>query len=299
MKRVVRSGLRVMGILLALTFGAGEPSAPAFADSPNTVRAFIQPLGNCSISFIGNLVCDGGAGTAVPITAGSAPDTTSLRLGGYRLCWTSAAGVTAPTGAACGAGDAPLTAPVSNVNAQYPVTFSGTPYQGCGSIPTPNANDIAFFVRDLGTCTFTITTPDAPGFTGTQTTFTFGVRPAASPLLLGPLAPATERRVRAGGTSPLQSVYCRYQVETLGNVKFGCSGVMLNWTVLTGRRACQLIENTRKNSEELGTISVLFLKPGRCTVVGTYPAVPGSSDAFTTSEYEFTVAGKRARDLSR
>lgn len=293
MSRPTRARISVISLLAALAIGMVGLSAPAKADSPNTVRAFIQPLDNCAISFIGNLVCDGGGGMVEPITAGSARDNPPLRLGGYRLCWTTAAGVTAPTGATCAAGTTPPTAPVSNSFASYPVTYSGTPYQGCGSITTPNANDIAFFIRDLGICTLTITTPDAPGLTGTETTFTFDTRPAAAPLLLGPLAPVTRLSVRVGDTSPLQSISCRYQVETLGNIKFGCSGVMLNWIVLAGRSSCKVIQNTRRNSEALGTVSVRFLRPGRCAVRGTYPAVPGTSDAYSTPAYRFTVAGNR------
>lgn len=295
MNPVTCAALRAICLIVSVTVGASVLAGSALADAPNSVQAFIQPLRNCSISFIGNLVCDSSAGAAVPITAGSAQSNPRLGLGGYRLCWISAAGVTTPSGATCAAGNGALTTPTSNFRPTYPVTFSGTAYQGCGSILTPSANDLVFFVRDVGVCTFTITTPDAAGFTSMRTTFALDAQPATIPLLMGELAPVSDGPVRTGGTAPLQLVVCRYQVETLGNAKFGCAGVVLNWTVLKGQRSCKVVKNNRRNSEYLGSISVLFVRPGRCTVQGTYPAVPGLSDAYATPEYLFTIAGKRKR----
>lgn len=277
----------------------------AQAEPPNAVTAFLQPLSNCEISFIGNLVCTGHAGLVVPIVSAPGTDPSSMAPapssnptlaigGGYRLCWRTASGETAPTGATCAAGNVAPTSPRSHWSTRYPVTFSGTAYQGCGPIPSVNADDIAFFVRDPGPCIITITTDDAPGLTGTQTSFILQAGAARVPLLMGEVAPATSRVGRVGGSWALQEVLCRHQVEYLGNVKFGCNGVMLNWSILTGSRSCRLTADTRPSSEGFGTVFVNFRRVGTCTIRGSYPRVPGSSDAYETGVYTFVVRPKGA-----
>ena len=279
------------GLLTACSAFLALPNV-AYADTANTITAFIQPVHNCSISFIGNLVCAGPSDSALPITPGEANAAANPTLGvgmGYRICWNTAAGQTVPTGATCAAGVTPLTTSRPDFHATYPITYSGTPRNGCGGIATPNGNDVMFYVNDASPCTLTITAPEAPGFPSTRSTFAFAVGPSSSPLLLGPLAATTTGTGRVGNTRMLQDVICRYQVETLGNVKFGCEGVVLDWTVLSGRRSCRIVADTNTKSEHLGSVSVRFVRPGRCTVQGSYPAVPGSSDVYRSPIYSFTV----------
>jgi hypothetical protein len=69
MNPVTRAALRAICVIVSVTVGANVLAGSALADAPNSVQAFLQPLRNCSISFIGNLVCDSSAGAAVPITA--------------------------------------------------------------------------------------------------------------------------------------------------------------------------------------------------------------------------------------
>ena len=287
--RSLRSGITVLAAV-SLSM-AGIPGA-ARADVPNTVTAFIQPVRNCSISFIGNLVCAGPTEPVMPISPGATNASANPVLGvgmGYRVCWITAAGQTVPTGAICTAGTTSLTAPRPDFHVAYPITFSGTPRNGCGGIATPNGDDVMLFVNDLAPCTLTITAPDAPGFSATQATYAFAVGPARAPLLMGPLATSTETTGRVGGSSTLQEVTCRYMVQTLGDFKSGCEGVVLNWTVLTGRRACRLVEDEDMQSQTLGSVSVRFLRPGTCTVRGSYPAVPGASEFYQSPVYTFTV----------
>lgn len=281
----------VLGVALATSLVG---PAAARADSPNSITAFIQPLANCTLSFLGNLVCSGTAGPVVPISPDPAVNSPLSLGGGYRLCWTTAAGQTVPNGSTCAAGNVPPTTPTPNFFATYPVTYSGTKYSGCGSVASPNGNEQLFFVRDGSTCSFTVTSSDAPGFTSTATTFTFPLWIAPAPVIMGTLADAAPATGVVGKRRSLQRITCRYQVTYLNNFKAGCPGVILNWTVLTGQRSCVLTQNTKADSETLDTVSVRFIRKGSCTVQGNYPEVANSSAAYTTAVYSFNV-NPRAR----
>ena len=295
-RRVIPLLGAVLGVALATSL-VGPVAARA--DSSNSITAFIQPLANCSLSFLGNLVCSGAAGPVVPISpdpAGNGP----LSLGaGYRLCWTTAAGQTVPQGAACAAGTVPPTSATANFFATYPVTYSGSKYSGCGSVASPNGNEQLFYVRDGSACSFTVTSPDAPGFTSTATTFAFPLRVAPAPVVMGTLADTAPATGVVGKRLSLQRITCRYELTYLNNFKAGCPGVILNWTVLSGQRSCVLAQNTKADSETLDTVSVRFIRKGSCTVQGSYPEVPGLSAAYTTPVYAFAVKprGRMPRSL--
>lgn len=266
----------------------------AYADVPNTVSLYLQPLTGCTISFIGNLPCTGVAG---PLTAANAAPATNAQITqhtGYALCWTTAAGTTTPTGVDCTEGAASATAPAGTRVDTSALAFSGTQDAGCGLSRSVNGNQALMYVADTSPCTITITTPTVPGFTATTTSFTFPVGLPRTPLLLGPSVAASGSG-RVGQRAPLQSIDCRYQVETLGNFKYGCEGVTLNWAVTSGAKACRIIVNRNTESEALGSVSVRFIRPGTCTVQGSYPAVSGSSDAYATPTYTYTVRAKQHR----
>ena len=279
----------VVGIAVSMLF----PVAGALAEPAHDLRVFVQPLSGCLVSRVGNLYCEGVLGPPFAIAANPAENPTLWRGIAYALCWTTPEGVTYPLGSTCSAVGSALATGHNNSYpraATFPVTFTGSQDEGCSGWPNPEANSFLFWVANSGPCVFTIPTRVAdPAATAS---FTLTVADAQQPTLTGTLAEQTTGTFHVGQRTPLQLVTCKIN-EYTGNLWVSCPGVMLNWTVISGRRSCVITTNTDQASQTVGTVSVRFRRPGTCVVQGSYPAVPGQSLAFRTAEYRFTVTAKR------
>ncbi|MBU6279432.1 MAG: hypothetical protein KGN78_09310 [Actinomycetales bacterium] len=290
-------GLRRSAPWLAATVGIAVsvlfPGAAAQAEPASDLRVFVQPLSGCLVSRVGNLYCQGVLSPPFAISADPAENPTLWRGIAYALCWTTPEGLTYPQGSTCTAGGSALATGHNNSYpraATFPVTFTGSQDQGCAGWPSPEANSFLFWVANTGPCAFSI--PTAVGDPAAKTSFSLTVGDAQQPTLTGTLAEQTTGTFQVGQRTPLQLVTCKIN-EYIGNLWVSCPGVMLNWTVISGRRSCVITTNTNKASQTVGTVSVRFRRPGRCVVEGSYPAVPGQSLAFRTAKYTFTVTPKR------
>lgn len=282
---------RALAIPIAmLAVAASVLVAPAAtADSPNTVSAFVQPMAACQTGRMDIQWCAGLLGAPVPIAADPSVNAPLWAGTGYAICWTTASGATLPEGATCSpSGSAISTGRAFTYPAagSFPVTFDGSGGSRCQGHPNSNQNSFFFLVYGPGTCVITVSAPAAAGYSATTTVFTLTVAPAPVPTLLGPVT-ASSGTVRAGTSAPLQTVTCTY--ESRFTTFTSCPGVVLDWAVTSGSRVCSIVVNTRTDSTYLGSVRVAFRRPGRCTVQGTYPEVPGQSLAYATTTYSYTV----------
>lgn len=97
------------------------------------------------------------------------------------------------------------------------------------------------------------------------------------------MASATSSSVCAGKSAPLQTITCKFDTETIGDIWTPCVGVTLNWAVASGKKSCAVSTNSQKNNQNYGSVSVFFRRPGQCVGQGSYPAISGQSLACTTS----------------
>jgi len=265
-------------------------AAPAQADTPNTVTAYVQPMKNCAWGRMNIMWCEGNLSRPIPISPDPGVNTPLWANTGYALCWTTAAGATLPSGATCTpAGSATATGNDFTLSAtgMFPLTMRDSGESGCELHLNNAQNSYFFFLRSQGTCTITIPTPAAPGFTEAMSVFTLPVVAAPAPAINGDIT-ANSGRGRVGTSSPLQTVTCDYenQFSTFGT----CPGVVLNWTVRSGRRSCRIVTDADATSETLGSVRLHFIRRVRCTVQGSYPASPGRWQAFSTSTFTYTVS---------
>lgn len=282
-------GRSLLWTLIAILLSSLTFAPPAQADATNTVTAFMQPMETCAWGRLNVMWCSGeiGAPRAIsPDPAGSTP----LSAGtGYALCWTTAAGQTLPVNASCApTGSAIATGKdfTYTDTAAFPFAIDGSGGSGCQTHLNNAQNSFFIFSGSQGTCRLTISAPDAPGFTSTTAVFTLPVTPAPRPPINGSLTAASGKG-RVGTAAALQSVTCDY--VTQGDVFSRCPGVTLTWSVLSGRSSCRIVTNRDLDSEALGTVSVRFRAPGNCTVRGSYPAVAGQSDAYSTPVFTYQV----------
>lgn len=272
-----------------LVIGAVAIGPPAHADSPNSISAFIQPMSGCQVGRTGALYCEGVLGSPSPIAADTASNPPLWSNTGYALCWTTTSGATLPSGATCSASGTAIATGNNfayTTTASFPATFTGAGGSGCTAYPNNNANSFFFFVTSPGACAISITTPEAPGFTATTTTFTLTAVPAPLPAIRGTIT-AAAGTFRSGDSAPLQRITCQYDSNL--SIWTPCPGVVLKWTVTSGKKSCAIRLNRDRKSRLLGTVSVVFRTPGTCTVQATYPEVPGRSLAYTSPTYSFTV----------
>ena len=289
-------GVRLLIMALGLSIGilgvGPVPSAQAALE--DDLKVFVQPLSGCLVSRVGNLYCQGALGPPLAISPNTAENAVLWRGIAYALCWTTAGGATYPEGSTCSeTGSALATGhDFSYVTAAtFPVIFTGNRDQGCLGWPNPEANSFLFWVANTGPCTFTIPfTVDGQAPDSTAT-FTLDVGDAQQPTITGTLPGASTGVFTVGDRTPLQLVTCKIN-EYIGNPWVGCPGVMLNWSVVTGKRSCVIMTNRNTTSETVGTVSVRFRKPGTCVLQGSYPAVPGQSLAFSTPQYTYIVTSR-------
>ena len=267
-------------------------STPAQADVPNTITAIMQPMDACQWGRMNVMWCAGSPGTPVAISADPAVNPPLLAGTGYALCWTTASGSSLPAGAAC----SPTGTAIASGNTfsypvveGFPMTVDGSGGSGCA--PHVNSSQNSFFVSSgsQGKCTITITAPAAPGFTATTAVFTLPVVPAPMPTINGTVTAASGKG-RVGSAAQLLKNTCEY--ENQFSVFSGCPGVSLTWSVLTGRASCRVVTNTNVDSPALGSVSVRFTRPGRCTVQGSHPAIAGRSAAYATPVFTYVVRAR-------
>ena len=58
----------------------------------------------------------------------------------------------------------------------------------------------------------------------------------------------------------------------------------------THYEAPAIVTDADATSETLGSVRLHFIRRGRCTVQGSYPASPGRWQAFSTSTFTYTVS---------
>lgn len=75
--------------------------APAHADVPNAITAYVQPMSGCQVGRMGVMFYQGLLGAPLPIAADPAGNAPLWAGTGYALCWTTAAGATLPAGSDC------------------------------------------------------------------------------------------------------------------------------------------------------------------------------------------------------
>lgn len=280
--------------VVALVPLAVVTAVPAQADAPNTATAYVQPMKACTSGRMNVMWCEGNLGGPIRISADPAVSTPLWANTGYALCWTTAAGATLPAGANCtpnGSATASgndFTLPTTDA---FPLTMVDSGGSGCALHVNNAQNSYVFFLHSQGTCTITVPTPAAPGFTAATTVFTLPVVAAPAPAINGDIT-ARSGRGRVGRSAPLQTVTCNYQAQF--SVFTDCPGVVLTWSVLTGRKSCRIGTDADTASETLGSVRLRFIRPGRCTVQGSYPASPGRWQALTTSTFTYTVSRRGA-----
>ncbi len=282
---------RILSIPVVLLAAAASVlvAPPATADAPNTISAFVQPMAACQTGRMDIQWCAGLLGAPAPLAADPAVNAPLWAGTGYAICWTTASGATLPEGASCSSSGSAIstggafTYPAAG---SFPVTFDGSGGSRCQGHPNSNQNSFFFLVSGPGTCVITVSAPAAAGYSATTTVFTLTVAPASVPTLLGPVT-ASSGTVRAGTSAPLQTVTCTH--ESRFTTFTSCPGVVLDWAVTSGSRVCSIVVNTRTDSRYVDSVRVAFRRPGRCTVQGTYPEVPGQSLAYATTTYAYTV----------
>jgi len=279
-------------LLAAAAFGSG---APALADAPNAVTAYVQPMSGCQTGRLGIMYCQSVLGPPALITADPGTSAALWANTGYALCWTTSSGAILPPGSSCSASG---TAIASGNNfayantAQFPMTFDGSSGSGCRPSPNNNGNSFFFNAGSLGTCVITISAPEAAGFTATRSTFTLTVGLAPAPTITGSVTAVSGRGV-VGSTAPLQTFTCKYEEQF--DMWTTCPGVVLEWTVLSGSRVCRIKVDRDSESEQFGSVGLAFRKAGRCTVQGTYPAMAGSSTDYATPVFVYRVSSNSHR----
>ncbi|MFM8352678.1 MAG: hypothetical protein ACKN9D_16635 [Actinomycetales bacterium] len=267
--------------------------APARADTPNTIAAFVQPMSGCQIGRMGVMYCQGLLDAPIAIAPEPAVKTPLWSGTGYALCWRTAAGSTLPVGSSC-TGDGTAIASGNNfgysTTATFPMTFDGSAGSGCSPFPNNNQNSFFFTAGSLGDCVITISTTAAPGFSSTTSIFTLSVGLAPTPAFTGSIT-ATSGRGRAGGSAPLQTITCKFDEQF--DIWAPCPGVVLDWKVLTGTKTCRITVNQDTESQQYGSIGVTFRRAGRCTVQGSTPAVAGRWAAYVTPVFSYSIARVR------
>jgi len=265
-------------------------AAPAHADVPNAITAYVQPMSGCQVGRMGVMYCQGVLGAPVPIAADPAGNAPLWAGTGYALCWTTAAGATLPAGSDC----TPTgTAIASGHDFSYssadrfPVSFDGSAGSGCSPSPNNNQNSFFFTAGALGGCVVTISSPATPGFSATTLTFTLSVGLAPTPTFTGAITAASGAG-RVGGSAPLQTITCKFDEQF--DIWTPCPGVLLDWKVLTGTKSCRIVVNRDTQSQQYGSLSVSFRRAGRCTVQGSAPAVAGRWAAYLTPVLTYAIA---------
>lgn len=273
---------------LCVLLGAVVNSAGVRAAEPNLPNLRLYDLGACQVDRVG-LTCIrdsttpalAQAVTAQPVAVG----TNSPLLAGhaYIVCWTTGTGQSLPIGTDC----TELSRVVS-VPSQVPseLTASGCtlyPHLGWTLVRT-SANGES--------CRLQITTPDAGALVGTTTEylFPFGLAGIA---IDGDVRTSLTGIGRVGQAALLQQPVCPARRARQGPM-VNCPQVTLDWSVRSGSRSCRIVVQDQLMSgdqvrADVGSVSVRFLRPGRCTVQGSYPEQPGRTSAYQTGVYQFTV----------
>ena len=267
-------------------------SGPARADTPNSISAYVQPMEACQWGRMNVMWCTGNLGGPVPISADPSTNAPLSAGTGYALCWTTAAGETVPAGASCSTTGTAIARGNDfryPVVTDFPMTIDGSGGSGCAPHVNNTQNSFFFSSGSQGACSITITAPAAPGFTATAAVFTLTVAPAPIPTINGRVVAASGKG-RVDSTAPLLRNTCEY--ENQFSVFSGCPGVSLTWSVLTGRASCRVVTNTNVHSPALGSVSVRFIRPGRCTVQGSHPEIAGRSAAYATPVFTYVVRAR-------